>query len=678
VADQSLSIDAVATDADASDILTITAAGFPASLSLVHVSSVSPATASLQGTPSSGDIGGYAIQWNVSDGFGGNASTTTQLTVTANSNPVVSAPASVPAAETVKVTFSVTVTDPDNDPANSLTTSALPAGATFVPSALNLAGNFEWTPSVGQQGDYSITFTVETGSPGRTGFATTMIHVGPVDRPPVITGVPGTINTVTSLPIHLNITVSDPDGDPINFFVMRGTQNTALPEGAVFTHNATNTTGTFDWTPTPTQNMTVTLDVIAESGVLNRRTLLVCKIVVGVDHAPVVTAPASVTVAEGMPLTVNVTVADPDANSPIASLTTSPLPFGATFTKAANNLSGQLSWTPDFTQAGVYPITFTATNALTGTKITSITVTNANRPPVANAGGPYSGVAGLPVNFNGSASTDPDGDVLTYAWDFGDAMTGTGATVGHTYAVGGSYPVSLTVSDGTQTSTASTTATISTGFDARVFTSGGNRSIKLNSGKPTWCVAIEPLNSSFSPDEVDLGTISLHYAGNSIPAIPGKTAVASDQDHNGVQEIAACFAKDQLRTLFSGLPGGHNTVTVSVEGTLVSGAHFTGSTDVDVVASGGTLAASLSPNPFNPQAVLTFSTHKDGPVRVRLYDASGRLVKTLLDESYLSAGIHDVRVGAHSESGARLSSGIYFYHVEAAEGSLTGRAVIVQ
>ena len=678
VADQPLSIDAVATDADASDILTITAAGYPASLALVHVPSASPATASLQGTPSSGEVGGYSIQWNVSDGIGGTASTTTQLTVTANSDPVVSAPASVLGAETLLLTFPVTVTDPDNDVANSLTTSALPAGATFVPSQLDLAGIFAWTPLLGQQGDYSVTFTSNTGTPGRTGSATTMIHIGPVDRPPVITGAPATINTVTSLPIHLNITVSDPDGDAINFFVVRGTQNTPLPDGAVFQHNANNTFGTFDWTPTPAQNMTVSLDCIAESGPLNRRTLTVIKIVVGVDRAPVVTAPASVTVEEGMPLTVNVTVADPDANSPIASLTTSPLPFGAAFTKVANNTSGQLNWMPDFTQAGVYPITFTASNALTGTKLTTITVTNANRPPTANAGGPYSGVAGLALSFNGTGSSDPDGDPLTYDWNFGDTMTGTGATVGHAYAAGGTYPVSLTVSDGTLTDTANTTATISTGFDARVFTSGGNKSVKLNSGKPTWCASIEPLNSSFNPDEVDLGTISLHYAGNQIPAIPGKTTLASDQDHNGVQEIGACFAKDQLRTLFAGLPGGHSTVTVSVEGTLVSGAHFTGSTDLDVVASGGTLAASLSPNPFNPQAVLTFSTHKDGPVRVRLFDASGRLVKTLLDEPNLSAGIHDVRIGARSDSGARLSSGIYFYHVEAAEGALTGRAVIVQ
>src|SRR5437867_8535581 len=87
-----------------------------------------------------------------------------------------------------------------------------------------------------------------------------------------------------------------------------------------------------------------------------------------------------------------------------------------------------------------------------------------NRPPVANAGGPYSSDEGSPVFFNGGASTDPDGDVLTYDWDFGDGTThGTAVTGSHTYADNrsGGWPVTRKVTDpGGLTSTASVTADI--------------------------------------------------------------------------------------------------------------------------------------------------------------------------------------------------------------------------
>ncbi len=78
------------------------------------------------------------------------------------------------------------------------------------------------------------------------------------------------------------------------------------------------------------------------------------------------------------------------------------------------------------------------------------------KPPVANAGGPYTGMAGTAVSFSGAGSTDPQGEALTYAWNFGDNGTGTGVTPTHTYATAGTYTVTLTV---TNTSNLSATAT---------------------------------------------------------------------------------------------------------------------------------------------------------------------------------------------------------------------------
>ncbi len=61
---------------------------------------------------------------------------------------------------------------------------------------------------------------------------------------------------------------------------------------------------------------------------------------------------------------------------------------------------------------------------------------------------PTSGLLPLVVAFDASQSTDSDGDVLTYTWDFGDGTTATGVTASHTYTVQDNYTVVLTVSDG--------------------------------------------------------------------------------------------------------------------------------------------------------------------------------------------------------------------------------------
>ena len=83
---------------------------------------------------------------------------------------------------------------------------------------------------------------------------------------------------------------------------------------------------------------------------------------------------------------------------------------------------------------------------------------------------PVSGPAPLTVNFDGSGSSDPDNDPLTWLWDFGDGQTATttGPLASHTYSVNGSYTASLRVRDARNATSAPDTVGISAGNTAPV------------------------------------------------------------------------------------------------------------------------------------------------------------------------------------------------------------------
>ena len=102
-----------------------------------------------------------------------------------------------------------------------------------------------------------------------------------------------------------------------------------------------------------------------------------------------------------------------------------------------------------------------------------------NHPPRADAGRSQSVNVGDIVTFDGSGSSDSDGDALTFQWDFGDGQTGAGPRPIHQYGRAGQYAASVTVSDGQLRDTAYATIIVN---EKPGFTLGGNMLMYIGFG----------------------------------------------------------------------------------------------------------------------------------------------------------------------------------------------------
>jgi PKD repeat protein len=174
------------------------------------------------------------------------------------------------------------------------------------------------------------------------------------------------------------------------------------------------------------------------------------------NQSPVANAGGPYSAAVGAAVTLNASASrDPDGS--IAS-------YAWTF---GNGTSGSGA-TPGVTYAtaGTFTVTVTVMDngGATNQASTTVTVFANTQPPVANAGGPYASAANVAISFTGAASRDPDGNVVSYLWNFGDGTTASGITAVHAYAAAGTFTVQLTVTDNDGlTNAASTTAQVTDG-----------------------------------------------------------------------------------------------------------------------------------------------------------------------------------------------------------------------
>jgi len=82
------------------------------------------------------------------------------------------------------------------------------------------------------------------------------------------------------------------------------------------------------------------------------------------------------------------------------------------------------------------------------------------------------------------------------------------------------------------------------------------------------------------------------------------------------------------------------------------------------------------PNPFNPNTTIRYSVSQSGPVAIRVYNAGGALVRTLVSAPH-APGAYEARWDGKDEGGRRLGSGVYFYRIESAGGFRAAKKLIL-
>jgi hypothetical protein len=313
-----------------------------------------------------------------------------------------------------------------------------------------------------------------------------------------------------------------------------------------------------------------------------------------------------------------------------------------------------------------------------------------NQPPIANAGADQmvecTSPSGAQVTLDGTASSDPDSDPLTFTW------SATGITFDNpnsptptaTFPLGATT-VTLTVDDG----------------------KGGSAQDTVNitvqdTTPPVISSIIATPNSLWPPNhQLVTVTVSVTTTDTCSPTVTNQiVSVTSNEPDDGlgdgdmpndIQNINGLTV--QLRAERSG-KGSGRIYTITVSGTDASGNTATSTVTVTVPKSQGkgkgmrelspaaTALGRNFPNPFNPETWIPYTLAQDTDVTIRIYALSGQLVRTLALGQQV-AGFYLSRDRAaywdgRNATGEKVASGIYFYQLQAGDFSAMRRMLLLK
>ena len=313
-------------------------------------------TATLSGTPPPSAAGVYPVTITAKN----TAGTVTQaFTLTVASAPVITSGASATATAGSAFSFTAKAT---GYPAPAMSEGgALPQGLTWTDNG-NGTATLAGTPASGQGGVYNLTFTA-----ANAGGTTSQSFTLTVNQAPVITSA-SSLTVTRGNAFTFTFTTT---GYPLASVTHTG----AVPNGGVVYKNNGNGTATLSGTPTSTGTYPLTITATNSLGTATQSFVLTVT-----SGTVAITSAGSATATTGKAFSFTVTT----TGAPAPAMTEAGvLPQGLTFTDNGNG-TATLAGTPAAGQGGVYPLTFTATNA-GGTASQSFTLTVDDAPVITSA-----------------------------------------------------------------------------------------------------------------------------------------------------------------------------------------------------------------------------------------------------------------------------------------------------
>lgn len=156
------------------------------------------------------------------------------------------------------------------------------------------------------------------------------------------------------------------------------------------------------------------------------------------------------------------TASDPD-NDPLTFILVSNGSLGAA--EITDPATGSFTYTPTLGSLGEDAFAFKVNDGHGDSNIASIgiTILGGNEPPrpVISTSSTV-GEVPLTVHFDGTGSSDSDGTIQSFTWDFGDGISASGPEISHTYTMEGTYSAVLTVTDNSNSSASATTPILTT------------------------------------------------------------------------------------------------------------------------------------------------------------------------------------------------------------------------